>query len=183
MNERLPSPPARTPALTPARTPGRAPARRAPARTVRAVRAAAVLALLLPPLAACEFLTGADHTPQRHKDGVSDLQLDVTGQPTPGSLSAVEHVLARLKERDADGLAELSTDGDEKAAREWVRAWGGAAGLPMTADFVQGEPSAWVEVAFEGRESKLSFSLDPASEDEPYADRFEVRLTDDDRNG
>ncbi|MEO3974811.1 hypothetical protein [Streptomyces sp. CAU 1734] len=126
-------------------------------------------------LGACDALD-TDKTPQRARDGISSLQLSVTGSPTPGSLSAAEHVLARLQAKDAKGLAKLSLDdgGAEKAARAWVKEWGDLAQQPMTADFSEPVKSVWVEVTFKGERRKLSFTLEGKSDS--YDDRFGVLL-------
>ncbi|MFT9787015.1 hypothetical protein ACMZ5E_12390 [Streptomyces rhizosphaericola] len=130
-------------------------------RNVRAV-AAALAAVLA--LGGCGVFD-TDKTPQRAKDGITGLQLSVTGMPTPGSLSAVEHVLARIQSRDADGLAELAEGGDrnggtvKETARSWVKTWGDAAQKPMTADFSEPDRSVSVEVTFEGGPGTLSMTL------------------------
>ncbi|MDN3293397.1 hypothetical protein QWM81_04950 [Streptomyces ficellus] len=91
-------------------------------------------------LSGCDALS-TDKAERRWKDGTANIELSVTGRPTPGSLSITEHVLARLKARDVDGLAEFAAkDGDTRgAAKRWVARWGDAAQRPVTADFAQPE--------------------------------------------
>ncbi|MDN3297336.1 hypothetical protein QWM81_25490 [Streptomyces ficellus] len=128
-------------------------------------------------LGGCDALS-TDKTPDRVKDGTAELDLTVTGRPTPGSLATAEHVLARLKARDANGLAEVAGEdsGTEEEAKRWVARWGDAAQRPATADFALGEQEASVDVRFAGERSTLSLLLLPKDEETPYDDRFVVVL-------
>ncbi|MFF2021756.1 hypothetical protein ACFVW2_08095 [Streptomyces sp. NPDC058171] len=136
---------------------------------------AGVITLLLLVWAFLPFDT--DKTPQRHRTGVADLDLSVMGRPSPGSLSAVERVLARLQDQDADGLRELALDGDEAEdiARTWVSEWGGRTQRPMTADFGYPDKDVTVEVAFEGEQGQLRIPL--AQKDDGCEDCFGLMLT------
>ncbi|WP_055473442.1 hypothetical protein [Streptomyces pathocidini] len=111
-------------------------------------------------LAGCDALN-TDKTPARVKDGTADLDLTVTGRPTPGTLTTTERVLARLKARDTDDLAELATTdgGTEDEAKRWVARWGKAAQHPATADFAPPERSATVDVRFSGEHTTLTLVL------------------------
>ncbi|MEV3990854.1 hypothetical protein AB0J57_18280 [Streptomyces sp. NPDC049837] len=128
-------------------------------------------------LGGCDAFS-TDKTPERTKDGTAELELTVKGRPTPGSLATTEHVLARLKARDADGLSELAQEdsGTKDEARRWVARWGDAAQRPATADFHLGEKEASVDVRFAGERSTLSLPLMPKDEETPYDDRFVVVL-------
>jgi hypothetical protein len=137
---------------------------------------ASVITLLLLVWAFLPYDT--DKTPQRHRTGVADLDLSVTGRPSPRTLSAVERVLARLQEQDADGLKELALDGDEAEdiARTWVSEWGGRAQDPMTADFGPlDKEEVTVQVAFEGEQRRLRILLAP--KDDGCEDCFGLMLT------
>ncbi|MEJ8655030.1 hypothetical protein [Streptomyces sp. MS1.AVA.4] len=128
-------------------------------------------------LGGCD-VTATDKTPGRIKDGTAELELTVTGRPTPGSLATAEHVLARLKARDADGLAELAGDdgGTKDDAERWIARWGDAAQRPAAADFHLGEHEASVDVRFTGERTMLSLQLTPKHEDTPYDDTFTLLL-------
>ncbi|MEV5445432.1 hypothetical protein AB0N23_23265 [Streptomyces sp. NPDC052644] len=147
-------------------------------RAGRAVCAAGALVLLL---GGCDvFVT--DHTPERVRNGTNELDLTVTGRPTPGSLAVTEHVLARLKARDAAGLAGFAKDGADREddARRWVARWGDAAQRPATAHLATGEKGdAFAEVRFTGARGTLSLMLLPEDEDDPYGDSFVVALDED----
>ncbi|MFJ3162593.1 hypothetical protein [Streptomyces kanasensis] len=146
-------------------------------RASRSVCVAGALVLLL---GGCDALS-TDKTPERIRNGTSQLDLTVTGRPTPGSLSVTEHVLARLRARDAEGLAELAGEGDraDEDAKRWLARWGDAARRPATADFGLGEKDASVEVRFAGDRSTLTLLLTPKDQDDPYADRYVVALHED----
>ncbi|MFB6816439.1 hypothetical protein ACFCV8_18055 [Streptomyces sp. NPDC056347] len=126
-------------------------------------------------LGGCDALN-TDKTPERVRNGTNELDLRVTGRPTPGSLSVAEQVLARLKARDAAGLAELAaSDGDPEAdAKRWVTRWGGPAQHPATADFFQGERESTADIRFTGERATLTLLL----KDHDYDDAYEVVLTD-----
>lgn len=125
--------------------------------------------------------TSTDKTPERTKNGVNELELTVTGRPTPGSLATAEHVLARLKARDADGLVDLAKEEGvpENDAKRWVADWGDAAQRPATAEFSLGEKDASVDVRFAGESSTLSLLLMPKDESKPYDDSYVVVLRED----
>lgn len=146
-------------------------------RVGKSVCTAAALVLLL---GGCDSFS-TDETPERIKNGTSQLDLTVTGRPTPGSLSLTEHVLARLRARDAAGLAEFARkDGEtENDAKRWVARWGDAAQRPATADFSLGEKDASVDVRFTGEPSTLSLLLMPEDEGNAYDDRYVVVLRED----
>ncbi|MGR8007492.1 hypothetical protein [Streptomyces hypolithicus] len=129
-------------------------------------------------LGGCDALS-TDKTPERIKVGTAELDLTVTGRPTPGSLATTEHVLARLKARDADGLAGLTVKdgGTKNDAKRWVARWGDAAQRPATANFRLGEKEASVDVRFTGEGSTLSLLLMPKNEDTPYDDTFALLLS------
>ncbi|GGP99516.1 hypothetical protein GCM10010249_17120 [Streptomyces roseolilacinus] len=131
-------------------------------------------------LGGCDALS-TDRTPERVRNGTSALDLTVTGRPTPGSLALTEHVLARLRARDAEGLAELAEEGGGTAqdAKRWVARWGGPAQHPATADFGRGEKDASVEIRFAGERAALSFLLVPEDEGAPYDDRYVAVLRED----
>ncbi|MGA4800364.1 hypothetical protein [Streptomyces lavendulocolor] len=132
-------------------------------------------------LGGCDTLA-TDETPERVKDGRAELGLAVTGHPTPGSLAATEHVLARLRARDAEGLARRAEQGGrtQRAAEEWVERWGDAAQHTATADFgPDGKAAASVAVRFSGAPAPMTLLLAPEDEDDPYNDRFVVVLGDD----
>ncbi|MFF8288558.1 hypothetical protein ACF068_04890 [Streptomyces sp. NPDC016309] len=141
--------------------------------------AALGLVLLVPLLGGCDALV-TDKTPGRVKDGTAALDLTVTGRPTPGSLATTEHVLARLKDGDAAGLAELAGDGGgtEDDAERWVARWHDAARRPGTAAFSPGGKEAYVEVRFPGERAPLELRLLPEDEGAPYDDRYVVVLRD-----
>ncbi|MFC7968036.1 hypothetical protein [Streptomyces cinereoruber] len=158
-------------------TPGVAITRHDRARPTAPIRTAGALALLLLlPLAGCDRVT--DETPDRVRTGVDELDLTVTGRPTPGSLTTTERVLARLRAHDAAGLAGLAgkTGGPKTAAERWVARWSAAARHPATADFAQGEKEATVDIHFPGEPAPLSLLLLPEDENDPYADRYVVVL-------
>jgi hypothetical protein len=118
-----------------------------------------------------------DKTPERVKSGVNELDLTVTGRPSPGTLSITERMLARLKARDAHGLAELAEEGaTTDDAKRWVSRWGDAAQRPATADFGEGEKDASVDIRFTGEPSALAVLLVPEDEKNPYDDRYVVVL-------
>ncbi len=131
-------------------------------------------------LGGCDAFS-TDKTPERTKNGINELELTVTGRPTPGSLATAEHVLARLKARDADGLVEFAREEGETKndAKRWVARWGDAAQRPATADFTLGEKDASVDVRFAGERSTLSLLLMPEDESKPYDDRYVVVLRED----
>jgi hypothetical protein len=143
-------------------------------------RSVCLVGVVLVLLGGCDVLS-TDKTPQRIKDGTSELDLSVTGRPTPGSLATTEHVLARLKARDVEGLAELAAEngGAKNDAKRWVARWGDAAQRPVTAEFLPGEKDASVDVRFPGERSTLSLLLMPEDEKAPYDDRFVVVLHED----
>ncbi|MEU9982876.1 hypothetical protein [Streptomyces sp. NPDC050856] len=124
-------------------------------------------------LSGCDALS-TDKTPHRWRDGTAHLELSVTGHPTPGSLATTEHVLARLKAQDADGLAELAGEdgGTRKDAERWVARWGDAARRPVTADFASPEKGTSVDLRFRGERSALTLLLVPRNEDTPYDDQY-----------
>ncbi|WP_139216323.1 MULTISPECIES: hypothetical protein [unclassified Streptomyces] len=141
----------------------------------RAVCLSAAAVLLV---GGCDFFS-TDKTPERQKNGTDPLELTVSGRPTPGSLAVTEHVLARLRARDAEGLADFAAEeGDPRAdARRLVEQWGAAAQRPATAEFHPGEkydPS--VTVKFAGAGPELSLLLVPEDEDDPGADVYVVLL-------
>ncbi|WP_336323752.1 hypothetical protein [Streptomyces lavendofoliae] len=142
--------------------------------------AASLAGALVLLLGGCDALA-TDKTPERVRDGTAGLDLTVTGRPTPGTLAVTEHVLARLKARDADGLADRAgRDGGTRSdAERWVARWGAAAQRPAVADFGQGEKTASVEVRFAGEPSALILLLTPGDRSDPYGDRFGVALRDD----
>ncbi|MER7517134.1 hypothetical protein [Streptomyces sp. NPDC126499] len=146
-------------------------------RATGSVWLAGALVLLL---GGCDALS-TDKTPERTKNGVNELELTVTGRPTPGSLSTTEHVLARLKARDAEGLAGFAReDGETKNdAKRWVARWGDAAQRPATAAFSLGEKDASVDVRFAGERATLSLLLMPRDESDAYADEYVVVLAED----
>ncbi|MEU7283457.1 hypothetical protein AB0A69_32470 [Streptomyces sp. NPDC045431] len=143
-------------------------------RAARSLCGAGALVLVL---GGCDAVS-TDKTPERVRNGISELDLTVTGRPTPGSLALTEHVLARLMARDADGLAGLALeDGDaQDDAERWVARWGDAAQRPATADFSVGEKDATVDIHFTGEASALSLLLIPNDEDDAYADSYVVAL-------
>ncbi|MDG4863522.1 hypothetical protein P8605_35815 [Streptomyces sp. T-3] len=127
-------------------------------RRARLAGAVTVAVLLL---GGCGALD-TDKTPDRIKNGTADLDLSVTGRPTPGTLSTVEQVLARLQARDADGLADLvirDGDGTKEDAQRLITTWGEAADKPATADFEAPMKTAGVEVRFKGVPKKLDILL------------------------
>ncbi|MFJ2740066.1 hypothetical protein ACIO3O_10375 [Streptomyces sp. NPDC087440] len=104
-----------------------------------------------------------DRTPSRFTDGTGDLDLSVTGRPSPGTLSTAEHVIARLKARDADGLAALALPGDgtKADAERWVKKWGKAAQQPVTLEFLEGGAKQYVVTArFRGVAEELDLILE-----------------------
>ncbi|MFD3973043.1 hypothetical protein [Streptomyces cyaneofuscatus] len=124
-------------------------------------------------LGGCDALD-TDKTPERVANGTSELELTVTGRPSPGSLSAAEKVIARLKAEDVDGLADLAAkdEGSEDDARRWVTRWGKAAQHPATAHFLLGEQESTVDIRFTGERATLSLLL----EDDGYDDAYRVVL-------
>ncbi|MFD7069529.1 hypothetical protein ACFV97_20140 [Streptomyces sp. NPDC059913] len=143
--------------------------------TGRAARALALTGAAILALGGCDALN-TDKTPERVRNGTNELDLKVTGRPTPGSLSVTEQVLARLKARDADGLAALATsDGNpESDAQRWTARWSGPAQHPATADFFQGERESTVDIRFTDEGSTLSLVL----RDHDYDDAYDVVLND-----
>ncbi|MFZ4296887.1 hypothetical protein ACOZE3_03040 [Streptomyces cinereoruber] len=129
-------------------------------------------------LGGCDALSTGDKTPDRVEDGTAELDLTVTGRPTPGSLATTEHVLARLKARDADGLAALAGKGDgtREDAKRWVDRWGDAAQNPVRATSRPPEKGTSVDLRFTGERSALTVLLGPENEDAPYDDTFTVVL-------
>ncbi|WP_228973178.1 hypothetical protein [Streptomyces sp. DH12] len=118
-----------------------------------------------------------DKTPERVRNGVNELDLTVTGRPSPGTLSVTERMLARLKARDADGLVGLAEEGATKDdAKRWVSRWGDAAQRPAEADFGMGEKDASVDIRFTGEPSALAVLLVPEDGKDPYDDRYVVVL-------
>ncbi|MFE0172694.1 hypothetical protein ACFWZ2_10285 [Streptomyces sp. NPDC059002] len=111
----------------------------------------------------CQFVfDDQDKTPQRIKDGTADLELTVTGRPTPETLAVIEKALVRLKDRDADGLADLAEDdeGAAKTAGGWVEKWGDAAQKPVVVDFDDDSIGTWItELKFEGERKPLLIDL------------------------
>ncbi|MEU2182948.1 hypothetical protein [Streptomyces thermolilacinus] len=141
-------------------------------------RAVYVVGVLVVLLGGCDFAD--DKTPERVTHGTNELDLTVTGRPTPGSLALTEHVLARLKARDAEGLAGYA-DADDTArddAGRWVARWGDAARRPAQAHFGLGEKDASVEIRFTGERAVMSLLLVPEHEDAPYDDAYVVVLDD-----
>lgn len=128
-------------------------------------------------LGGCDALN-TDKTPDRVRNGTSELDLTVTGRPTPGSLSTAEQVLARLKARDVDGLADLAADdgGSKGDAKRWVTRWSKPAQRPVTAHFLLGEKESTVDVHFTGERATLSLLL----EDNGYDDKYGVVLSEND---
>ncbi|CAL9560392.1 hypothetical protein SUDANB37_04641 [Streptomyces sp. enrichment culture] len=128
-------------------------------------------------LGGCDALV-TDRTPERVRNGTSALDLTVSGRPTPGGLAVTERVLARLKARDADGLAGLAKESDsrESDAKRWVARWGDAAQRPATAHIGTGEKDASADIRFAGERATLSLLLLPEDEDDPYGDRYVVAL-------
>ncbi|MFF8828669.1 hypothetical protein [Streptomyces sp. NPDC015131] len=128
-------------------------------------------------LSGCDALS-TDKTPDRIEDGTAELDLTVMGRPTPGSLATIEHVLARLKDRDANGLAEVADEdsGTKEQAKRWVARWSDAAQRPALASFTLGEHEATVDVRFNGERSPMSLLLTPADAETPYDDDFVVVL-------
>lgn len=150
-------------------------------RAWRSGRAAGAAVALVVLLGGCDaFVT--DHTPERVRNGTNELELTVTGRPTPGSLAVTEHVLARLKARDAAGLAGFARESDsrEDDARRWVDRWGAAAQRPATARLGTGEKGdVFAEIRFAGARGTLSLLLVPEDEDDPYGDAYVVALEED----
>ncbi|MDK0517717.1 hypothetical protein [Streptomyces sp. ML-6] len=144
--------------------------RRAAYRALGLMGAAALL------LGGCNALN-TDKTPARVKSGVSELDLEVTGRPTPGSLSVTERVLARLGAGDVDGLAGLAVEGEGSGddAKRWVARWGEAARRPATARFFPGEKESTVDIRFAGERGTLSLRL----KDKGYDDEYGVVLGED----
>ncbi|MFE4330086.1 hypothetical protein ACFRQM_11645 [Streptomyces sp. NPDC056831] len=128
-------------------------------------------------LGGCDALN-TDKTPDRVRNGTSELDLTVTGRPTPGSLSVTEQVLVRLKARDAGGLADLAAEdkGSKGDAKRWVTRWGKAAQHPVTAHFLLGEKESTVDVRFTGERAALSLLL----RDNGYDDEYGVVLSEND---
>ncbi|MEU5797496.1 hypothetical protein ABZ800_28825 [Streptomyces sp. NPDC047813] len=92
------------------------------------------------PLALGAVLAGCtdDQRSGYRTDYANHRPLRVTGHPSTGSLEAVQRVVWRLADSDADGLAALGTEGGDArpAARAWVKAYGKAAARhEVTADF------------------------------------------------
>ncbi|MFF8691396.1 hypothetical protein ACF08W_04240 [Streptomyces sp. NPDC015144] len=143
--------------------------------TGRAARTLALTGAAILTLGGCDALN-TDKTPERVRNGTNELDLEVTGRPTPGSLSVTEQVLARLKARDADGLAALAASvGDpESDAKRWTARWSGPAQHPATADFFQGERESTVDIRFTDERSTLSLVL----RDHDYDDAYDVVLND-----
>ncbi|WP_172387137.1 hypothetical protein [Streptomyces sp. MNP-20] len=135
---------------------------------MRSVRIAGSLAAAALLLSAC---TAEDHTPPYVKDGTADLDLSVTGQPFPKTLALVEKALVRIQRHDADGLAELSYDGEhaKETAGAWVAKWGAAARKPMVANFLV-SPKKYVDVKirFKGVKGTLSLTLQEDTDDWTY---------------
>lgn len=103
-----------------------------------------------------------DKAPRYVKDGTADLELTVTGRPIPETLAVAEQAVVRLKERDAEGLAELAREsgGAESTARDWVKKWGDAAQKPVVVDFDSDTIDTWfVEFRFKGESKPLSVEL------------------------
>ncbi|MFB8021946.1 hypothetical protein ACFC36_25620 [Streptomyces rubiginosohelvolus] len=140
----------------------------------RAYKAVGLVGAAVLVLGGCDALD-TDKTPDRVRNGTSELELTVTGRPSPGSLSTTEQVLARLKARDAEGLADLATEGggSEGDARAWVTRWGKAAQYPATAHFLLGEKESTVDIRFTGERATLSLLL----EDDGYDDEYGVVLS------
>ncbi|MES9590308.1 hypothetical protein ABWK57_15840 [Streptomyces sp. NPDC094045] len=145
-------------------------------RPIRAYGAAGLAGAAVLLLGGCDAVN-TDKTPERVRNGTSELDLTVTGRPTPGTLATAEHVLARLRARDAEGLAELAVKdgGTKEDARRWVTRWGGAAQRPVTADFLLGEREASVDLRFTGERTPLTLRL----KDNYYDDEFRVFLQED----
>ncbi|MEV5978182.1 hypothetical protein [Streptomyces sp. NPDC052114] len=112
---------------------------------------------------ACQVAFGEeDKAPRYVKDGTVDLELTVTGRPIPETLAVAEQVVARLKERDAEGLAELAREsgGAASTARDWVKEWGDAAQKPVVVDFGSDPIDTWfVEFRFKGEAKPLSMEM------------------------
>ncbi|OEJ93954.1 hypothetical protein J116_005160 [Streptomyces thermolilacinus SPC6] len=137
-----------------------------------------VVGVLVVLLGGCDLAD--DKTPERVSNGTNALDVTVPGRPTPGSLALTEHVIARLKARDAEGLARYA-DADDTArdnAARWMARWGDAARRPATAHFGLGEKDASVDIRFTGERSPMSLLLVPEHEDAPYDDAYVVVLDD-----
>ncbi|MFF8612189.1 hypothetical protein [Streptomyces sp. NPDC015350] len=143
----------------------------------RAYRASGLVGAAVLVLGGCDALN-TDKTPDRVRSGVSELDLEVTGRPTPGSLSVTERVLARLGAGDVDGLADLAAEGEgaRDDAERWVTRWGEAARRPATAGFFLGEKESTVDIRFTGERGTLSLLL----KDDGYDDEYGVVLGEDD---
>ncbi|MFD8740775.1 hypothetical protein ACFV06_38485 [Streptomyces sp. NPDC059618] len=100
-------------------------------RRTRITLAAAVAAGLL---TGC---TSDDESLTYQTDYSNHRPLRVVGYPSTGSLEAVQKAVWRLADNDADGLAALAVDATDAdaTARNWVKAFGAAAGGEVTADF------------------------------------------------
>ncbi|MET9917506.1 hypothetical protein ABZZ04_10525 [Streptomyces sp. NPDC006435] len=142
----------------------------------RAYRTSGLVGAAVLVLGGCDALN-TDKTPARVRSGVSELDLEVTGRPTPGSLSVTERVLARLGARDVDGLADLAVEGEGSGddAERWVARWGEAARRPATARFLLGEKESTVDIRFTGERGTLSLLL----KDDGYDDEYGVVLSED----
>jgi hypothetical protein len=102
---------------------------------MRKTLAAAALALTLgASLTAC----GGDAQADYQTAYTNHQPLRVTGHPTTGSLGTVQRIVWHLADKDAEGLAELNTEGGDAAAeaRAWVEAYAADAQGEVTADFL-----------------------------------------------
>ncbi|MEV6020737.1 hypothetical protein [Streptomyces sp. NPDC051997] len=101
-------------------------------RLTRITLAAAVTAGLL---TGCT--SNDDESLTYQTDYSSHRPLRVVGYPSAGSLETVQKAVWRLADGDADGLAALAVDATDAdaTARNWVKAFGAAAGGEVTADF------------------------------------------------
>ncbi|MFD7537349.1 hypothetical protein [Streptomyces sp. NPDC059819] len=99
----------------------------------------------VPVLAAVALLLGAattactDDGPNRYQSDYSSHEpLHTVGYPSRGSLEIVQETVWRLADNDAEALAGLAVEEGSAAdttARNWVAAFGKAAGGKVTADF------------------------------------------------
>ncbi|MFF2363986.1 hypothetical protein ACFVU0_14945 [Streptomyces sp. NPDC058122] len=86
------------------------------------------------------FLTGCtldDESLTYQTDYSNHRPLRVVGYPSTGSLETVQKAVWRLADGDVDALAALAVDDThaDATARNWVKAFGAAAGGDVTADF------------------------------------------------
>ncbi|MFH8221823.1 hypothetical protein ACH4C2_24095 [Streptomyces sp. NPDC018057] len=96
---------------------------------------------------------GADGADDYQGDYSRHKPLHVVGYPSRGSLETVQRTVWRLADRDPKGLAELAVTGGTAAdttARNWVDAFGEAAGGEVTADFYDEGSTRQVVVLYFG---------------------------------